>query len=163
MSKYQCHILLVSLIYLSQNVAVAATSTTTFNVTATVAAACSVSANDLAFGAFVPTGPNVDATTTFSVTCTNNTPYDIGLNEGLAPGATVTTRQMLDGGNTLNYGLFQDAAYLTNWGDTVGVDTVALIGNGAAQVTTLYGRIPGAQATVPAGSYSDTITVTVTY
>jgi len=163
MSKCQHTILLVSLIGFTQEAAIAATSTTTFNVSATVAAACSVSANNLVFGAFVPTGPDVDSTTTVSVTCTNNTPYDIGLNEGIAPGATVTTRQMVDGASTLDYGLYQDATHLTNWGDTVGVDTVSLTGNGAAQVTTVYGRIPGSQPTVPAGSYSDTITVTVTY
>jgi spore coat protein U-like protein len=45
---------------------------------------------------------------------------------------------------------------------TIGTDTVPLTGNGAAQVETVYGQIPAGQFVAP-GSYSDTITATVTY
>jgi spore coat protein U-like protein len=49
-----------------------------------------------------------------------------------------------------------------NWGQTIGTDTVAATGNGAAQPFTVFGQVP-AQTTPSPGLYTDTITVTVTY
>jgi spore coat protein U-like protein len=142
----------------------AATTTTTFGVSATVADSCSVSASALAFGSIDPLGAAAtDATTTVDVTCSNGTTYDVGLDAGTTAGATVTTRQMTDGGvNTLNYALYSDSGRTTNWGETVATDTVAGTGNGTAQTLTVYGRVPD-QPTAVVASYSDTITVTVTF
>ncbi|MGC1303549.1 MAG: spore coat U domain-containing protein [Caulobacteraceae bacterium] len=142
----------------------AATATTTFQVSATVLKACSVTANPLAFGSYDPTAStNLDATTTLSVLCTVGTSFQVGLNPGTATGATVTSRQMTNGANTLAYALYQDTARTTNWGNTPGTDTPAAI---TAPITatslTVFGRVPSAQ-NVPAAGYSDTITVTVTY
>ena len=64
--------------------------------------------------------------------------------------------------NTLNYTLYSDSGRTAVWGQTIGTDTVAGTGNGSAQSVSVYGRIPGGQAPVPA-TYSDTITATVTY
>ena len=72
--------------------AFAATVTTPFGVSATVQATCLVSATALAFGTY--TGVVANSTSTVSVTCTNTTPYNVGLSAGLATGATVTTRKM---------------------------------------------------------------------
>lgn len=144
----------------------AATTTTTFGVSATVVDSCSVSATALGFGNVDPVSlasTAVDATTTVDVTCANGTTYDVGLDAGTASGATVTTRQMTSGANTMNYALYSDSGRTTNWGNTVGTDTVAGTGDGTAQSLTVYGRIPSGQGTVPTGAYSDTITVTVTY
>jgi spore coat protein U-like protein len=69
---------------------------------------------------------------------------------------------MKNGTVKLNYGLFSDAAWTTNWGNTSGTNWVTGTGNGAAQPLTVYGQIPAAQYVTP-GSYSDTITVSVTY
>lgn len=139
----------------------AATPTASFGVTATVQAACQVTANAMAFGAY--TAAALNATTTVSVTCTNTTPYNVGLSAGLAPGATVTTRKMTGPGSALlSYALVSNPQGTVNWGQTVGTDTVAGIGNGAAQAFTVYGRILGEQY-VANGAYADTITVTVTY
>jgi spore coat protein U-like protein len=141
--------------------ALAATATTTFNVTATVQATCLISANNLGFGTY--TGTVINLTTTMSVTCTNSTPYNVGLNAGTAGGATVTTRAMSGpGGATLSYGLYQDSGHSTNWGNTVGTDTKSGTGNGSAQSLTVYGQLTAAQYPSP-GSYSDTITATITY
>jgi spore coat protein U-like protein len=144
----------------------AATTTTTFGVSATIVDSCSVSATALGFGNVDPVslaGTAVDATTTVDVTCANGTAYDVGLDAGTASGATVTTRQMTSGANTLNYALYSDSGRTTNWGNTVATDTVTGTGDGTAQSLTVYGRIPSGQGTVPTGAYSDTITVTVTY
>jgi spore coat protein U-like protein len=140
---------------------IAATATTTFSVTATVQATCLISANPLAFGTY--TGVLINATTTLQVTCTNTTPYNVGLNAGTATGATVTTRKMTGPASaTLNYALFQDSSRTINWGQTVGTDTVTGTGNGSAQTLTVYGQLSANQYPAP-GSYSDTITATVTY
>lgn len=139
----------------------AATVTTTVAVTATVQATCLVSATSLGFGTYA--GVQVDATSTVSVTCTNTTPYNVGLNAGLGTGATVTTRQMTGPATAvLSYSLFQDTARTINWGTTVSTDTLAGTGNGAVQPLTVYGRIPASQFVTP-GAYADTITATVTF
>lgn len=142
----------------------AATETDTFEVTATVVSACTVTASDLSFGNYDPLAAlPTDATTTVSVTCSLSAPYQIGLDAGLHGGA-VTTRQMQVSGDTatLDYLLSQDALHATNWGNTVDSDTVTGVGTGLAVPSTVYGRIP-AQQNAPVGSYADTITVTVTF
>jgi spore coat protein U-like protein len=139
----------------------AATVTTSFSVTATVASTCLVSAGSLGFGSY--TGLVVPASSTVSVTCTNTTPYSVGLSAGLGTGATVTARKMSGPASALlAYGLFRDAGHTLNWGVTAGTDTVAGIGNGAVQPITIYGQIPTAQYVAP-GAYADTITVTIIY
>ena len=140
----------------------ASPATTTFQVTATVVAACTVSASPLAFTDYHPTAASrTDGQTTMSVTCTNGAGYTIGLGAGMGTGASTTTRKMTSGLNTLNYSLYKTNAYSTVWGDAGG-ELVSAIGSGAAQNYTVYGRVPTAQ-TAPAGSYADTITVTVTF
>lgn len=141
--------------------ALATTSTGTMAVSATVSASCSISPNALSFGTY--SGSQDRQTTTISVTCTNTTPYNIGLSAGATSGATVTNRMMSDGnGHTLNYALYQDSGYSTNWGQTVGTDTEAGTGTGSAQSLTVYGQIAAGQNPVPA-AYTDSITATVTY
>jgi spore coat protein U-like protein len=141
--------------------AVAATVTTTFGVTATVQATCLVSATALAFGTY--TGAVATSTSAVSVTCTNTTPYNLGLSAGLATGATVTTRKMTGPASAvLGYSLFSDAARTVNWGQTIGTDTVTGTGNGSAQAITVYGQATAGQFVAP-GAYTDTITATVTY
>jgi spore coat protein U-like protein len=139
----------------------ATTATTTFAVTATVQATCLVSATAMAFGTY--TGVLANSTSTVSVTCTNTTPYNVGLSAGLATGATVTARKMTGpAAALLGYALFSDAARSVNWGQTIGTDTVTGIGNGSAQALTVYGQTAAAQYVAP-GAYADTITATVTY
>lgn len=118
----------------------AATVTTTFQVTATVAATCLISATNLSFGTY--TGALASSTSTITATCTNTTPYNVGLNAGTAPGATVTTRKMSGpAGALLGYTLSQDAAHTINWGNTVGTDTETGTGNGSPQVLTVFGQV----------------------
>ena len=139
------------------------TATTTFQVTSTVISSCGVSASDLAFGNYdIVAGSAVAGSTTVSVTCSSGTSYDIGLDAGVGSGATVTTRKMTNGGDTLGYSLYSDVSHTTIWGNTVGVDTQSSSGTGAVQNFTVYGLINASQS-VPTGGYSDTITVTVTF
>jgi spore coat protein U-like protein len=138
----------------------AATATTTFAVTATVQASCTVTATAMAFGTYASTAAST-TTSTVSVTCTNTTPYTLGLDAGVTSGASVTTRQMKNGAALLNYALFSDSGRTTNWGNTTG-SWVSGTGNGTAQGITVYGQVASGQYVTP-GSYTDTITATVTY
>jgi spore coat protein U domain-containing protein, fimbrial subunit CupE1/2/3/6 len=141
----------------------AATTTSTFTVQVAITASCTInSAATLNFGSQGVFAANVDQTSALQVQCTNTTPYNIGLNAGAGSGATVAVRKMTSGGTTVNYSLYSDSGRATVWGNTVGTDTVAATGNGAAQSYTVYGRIP-TQTTPAPGTYTDTITVTVTY
>jgi spore coat protein U-like protein len=154
---------LMGIISLSQPLtpARAATATATFAVTATVQATCLISATPLPFGTY--SGTQTDASSTITATCSNTTPYSIGLGVGGALGASVTARKMTGPtGTLLTYSLSRDSARTLNWGNTVNTDTVAGTGTGAAQAITVYGRIPAGQF-VTAGAYTDTITATVTF
>ncbi len=121
---------------------------------------CTVSASPLNFPVY--TGVRSRSTTSVVVLCGTGIPYTVGLNPGLAPGATVTTRQMTAGTARANYALFSDSAYSVNWGQTPGTDTVAGNGSGSATQITVYGQIAAGQYVTP-GSYSDTVTATVSY
>ena len=136
------------------------TANASFSVQATVVPGCSISANPLAFGTY--TGVVANATSTLSVQCANGAAYNVGLDQGQTSGATVTTRQMKNGSNTLNHSLYSDSGRTKNWGKTVGTDTVVGTGSGSQQSLTIYGQIPAGPKPVP-GSYTDTITATVTY
>src|SRR6476469_904984 len=104
----------------------AATSTTTMTVQMTITASCTVnSASTLNFGTQGILTANVDQTSTIQVTCTNTTPYNIGLDAGTGAGATVAVRKMTSSGATVNYSLYSDSGYTTVWGNTVSTDTVA--------------------------------------
>ena len=139
----------------------ATTTTATFSVIAGVQTTCIIAANTLSFGSYV--NSTDDGTGIVTVNCSLTTPYNIGLNAGTSTGATVTTRKMTGpGGALLNYNLFQDSAHTLNWGNTVGTDTVSGIGNGVDQSYTVYGVLPAGQ-NVPPGSYTDTITATLTF
>lgn len=141
----------------------ASPQTTTFTVTANVVAGCTITAATLDFGAYVPTATSdTDASSTVTTNCTLTVPYNIGLNVGAGAGATVAARKMTSGANTLTYSLFRDAGHLLVWGDTIGTDTVAPVGFGLAVPTTVFGRIPASQ-NAAVGSYTDTITATLTF
>jgi spore coat protein U-like protein len=137
------------------------TVTSPISINTTVAVACNIAANPLNFGAY--SGLLTNATSTIFVTCTNSTAYNVGLDTGTATGATVTNRSMTGpGGALLGYTLFRDSAHTSNWGNTVGTDTISGTGTGTAQSLTVYGQIPAGQYVTP-GSYADTIIATVTY
>jgi spore coat protein U-like protein len=141
----------------------ASTATSTFNATLTLQTSCQVASNNtLSFGTQGVLSANTDATTTFNVQCTNTTPYNVGLNAGTTSGGSTSTRLLTSGSDTVAYKMYSDSARTTNWGNTVGTDTVAGTGNGAQQTLTIYGRVP-AQTTPAPATYNDTVTVTVTY
>jgi len=150
-----------ALLVLSAPASFAATDSTTFAVTATVLSTCAVAASPLAFGNY--SMAQVDSSAPVLVTCTNGTTYTVGLSAGVGTGASVASRKLTGpASQALTYSLYGDVGRTTVWGQTIGVDTVAGTGNGAAQTLTVYGRVPASQGPGP-GAYTDTITVTLTY
>jgi spore coat protein U-like protein len=149
---------------MAAGIAQAATTTTTFAVTATVQSTCSATAATLAFPNYTPGGGTQTGNTSISVKCTKNTPFTVALNAGSTTGDAFAQRLMGSGANTLQYNLYTTAALTTIFGDgTGGTGTVPGTGLGVATANTVQvcGQLPD-NAAVP-GSYSDTITVTVTY
>jgi spore coat protein U-like protein len=138
-------------------------ATTTFGVSTTVLKDCIVSATAMGFGNY--SGALAQITSTITVTCTNTTTYDIGLNAGTTSGGQVTARllagQGTAAGQTLAYSLTSVSYAGTNWGNS-SPTWVAGTGNGVAQPYTVYGQIAAGLYVTP-GTYTDTITVTVTY
>ncbi|HEY1141235.1 MAG TPA: spore coat U domain-containing protein [Lysobacter sp.] len=141
----------------------AATKTATFQVLATMVSDCTViSAPNIDFGSVGVTTANTDTTSTLTVACTPGTAYSLSLDAGTGAGSTITDRRMASGGNSLKYQLFRDTGRTQNWGNTVGTDTQGGTGNGSNNSYTVYARIP--PQTAPAvGSYSSTVTLTITY
>jgi spore coat protein U-like protein len=140
----------------------AATATNTLDVSATVTSNCAVSTTALAFGNIdVTTGTDFDTTGGISVTCTNGTAWTAEADAGGGSGATTAVRKMTSGTDLLDYALYSDSGRTTIWGTGAGED-IASTGTGVAQAMTIYGRVPSGQ-TSPAGAYTDTVNVTVTY
>lgn len=85
----------------------------------------------------------------------------VDLGRGNAP--TFNPRFMRSGGSQLNYNLFMDTARTTIWGDgTAGTSRYGPFNPPNVIDLTIYGRVPALQD-LPAGSYSDTIVVTVNF
>ncbi|MFA5121219.1 spore coat U domain-containing protein [Zavarzinia sp.] len=141
--------------------------TTAATVSMTVNPNCIVSATNLAFGSYNPLSPSpTDGASTLQIRCTYLTVWSIKLNQGTGSGATISQRRMTRTASppsgTLTYSLYTDAARIVLWGD--GLTGVSAVGSGTGswQTVNVYGRIPTGQFTA-AGSYSDTISVTVNY
>ncbi len=128
-------------------------------------ALCSVNNPSLVFGSFnTLTGSNnVDSTATITVNCDASTSYNIALSPGGS--GTYNPRRMASGGNHLEYNLYTSAGYSQIWGDgSGGSSTVAGSALTGSRDHTVYGRIPlSTQRGASVGSYSDSITLTVTY
>ena len=139
----------------------AGTATTTMSVTMSITAGCTVGATAVAFGTQSTLGNVTSGTGTLSIVCTNTTPYTIALDKGGGSGASTTVRLMTGPSSaTISYGLFQNAAFTQNFGNTT--DTLAGTGTGSTQTVTVYGRVPAQNSPAP-GSYADTVNVTVSF
>lgn len=131
------------------------------NVVATVQKTCTVTATDMNFGnAGLLDSAAHNATSSVGVKCVNGTAYHIGLDNGLH--ASGNTRRMQGPGGFIKYELYRNNARNQRWGTNLGIDTVNGTGNGSNQNRTVYGRVPS-QTTPSAGTYRDTVTITVTY
>lgn len=144
-----------------------ATASNTFQVTATVISACTISGATLNFGSSIDplaTATPLDASSTLSVVCTNTTPYTVALDAGQNAGGATNfgARSMKSGSYTLGYQLYLDAGRSSVWGNGTGSSVHSGTGTGSTQNLTIYGRLPSLANVVP-GAYTDTVTVTISY
>ena len=140
---------------------------------AAVTFTCTVSATGIAFGNYNPLSPTGDsATGSWTVIC-----HAIGSGSATVAGTltlstgssgSYTARTMTSGTHALQYNIFLTPSYTQVMGDG-SAGTVAPSESGTVtagqvyQITGyLYGYMPPSQD-VPAGSYADSIVVTVTY
>lgn len=138
-----------------------------FTVSAAVVKRCLVNAaTDIDLNTVPASATNISGNGNISITCSNTTPYNVGLlpSNGHTGGAGAMSGTS---GNTdkVPYQLYQNAGYSTVWGNTATASStgngIAGTGTGAARSHTVYVRAPSADYTP--GSYSDTVTVNVNY
>lgn len=135
---------------------------------------CSVGLSTISFGIYNPilTTPAA-ATGNITVSCFSlvglfDIPYTITLGKGISN--TYHSRTMTNGVGNINYNIFTTPARNVIWGDaTSGTSSVAGAASLIAIAQTLtvnhpvYGSILANQPSVKPGSYTDTMTLTVTY
>jgi spore coat protein U-like protein len=138
---------------MSAGLVMADTKTNNLEVTASVAAACSISSvSNIAFGAYDPTaGTPSDAAGNLVFRCVKNTSYSTYV---------TGTRSMSGGGDTLNFNLYSDAGRTTAYPAATGTGGTAA--NLSPMTSNIYGRIPATQD-VGVASYSATLVATVEY
>lgn len=138
---------------------------------ATIAAACSLSTTTLNFGsAGTSIASNIDSTATITAQCTSTTPYSIGMNDGTNASGSQNRMRLGATSNYVNYELYTDNARTKAWATTTstssctgGTSTCILgTGTGSNQSVTIYGRVPP-QTAPAAGTFSDTVVITATY
>jgi spore coat protein U-like protein len=134
----------------------AATATSSFTVTANVVTACTIGSANIT-ASYDPNLPSATtATGAVTLHCTRGTHYDVGLASSHAWTLVSTA------GDSLNYSILKDATTVqwTNTGAGLVSGTAATFATPVTLVATA--SIPSGQD-VPAGSYSDTVTATVTF
>ena len=137
---------------------------------AAMAVACSVSTLSANFGVYNPLlSAPLSTTGTVDVACTCTAvvdcvafSYRIELSAGQS--GNTAAREMRVGTGRLRYNLYSDAGFSSVWGTgSAGTSMVYLVTLfGSKQTATVYARIPAGQV-VPAGSYTDSPTVTIFY
>ena len=133
---------------------------------ARAAVSCAVAATGITFGTYTPLQTSaLEANGTVSISCTDVL-YDVAT-VSLSPGVSgsYTTRTLTSGASSLSYNLYTSAADSTVWGNGSGSSATvqAIIWFFAPTATlTVYGAVASGQDPAP-GTYTDTITVSVSY
>ena len=130
---------------------------------------CSVTATNASFGTYNPTATApTDTVGTVTVNCTGLVALlgSVEIAASAGSSGTVVQRTMQQGANSLNYNLYVDPARSILFGNGAGgSQTITRPLNGLlvfGQSVFYYGRIPARQW-VRAGSYTDSVIITVTY
>lgn len=141
--------------------------TATFNVTITITEQCLLTTpiTTMTFGTTGVITTAIEAETTIIVECTDEADFMIEINAGAHFDTPNGTRRMIGTGATpdfVAYGLYQDEDHLIPWGTEADGAEADLDGTGEPETYTVYGLVP-VQDTPRADTYTDTVTVTVTY
>lgn len=140
----------------------ASPQTATFDVTMRVVADCKIAAAGIDFGTTGVITAAKSGQSNLTVTCTNTTPYNVGLDAGTGAGSSGTTRYLAGTGanaDKVQVNLYRNAGSGL-WGNSQGTDTLAGTGTGNEQTLTVYGEIPVQKSPTP-DNYKSTITATI--
>ncbi|WGS50935.1 spore coat U domain-containing protein [Paraburkholderia sp. D15] len=134
-----------------------------FTASATVVNNCLISTTNIAFTSTGVLSSALSATGSVTARCTNGDAYEIALSGGSSGNVGARQMQRSGGGGAVNYQLYTDSGHTHAWGDGTG-STVMSTGTGTGNPVSIpvYGRVP-AQTTPMPGSYSDTITATISF
>jgi spore coat protein U-like protein len=142
------------------------------------AGSCTVSSTGLAFGTYQPltfagklVSRDADSMATVSLVCQNiqtGGAYTVALGPSVVgSGNRVSTRYLANtsGGDFMAFNVYTDANRTTVWGDgaTGGLMSGSIPTGDSNQSKPVYGRIPAGQNTLKAGSFSGSLTMTLTY
>ena len=150
--------------------AYAATDTATMAVSTAVSMSCTIAAGAMTFASYDPTATvDNDANASITSTCTAGGAAVITMNQGgraqSGSSDAIPLRAMWNGSEgtpeDLLYHVYSDSAGGTVWGNTSGTGK-SITADGTAQNFIAYGRIPKNQ-TVAAGTFNDSVAVTLTY
>ena len=137
-----------------------------FGVTLTIAESCIVNAaTDIEFGTKAAGDFTAaqSASASFTLQCTNGADVQIAMNDGSNYDLTNSVRRMKGLTATtdyVQYALYQTSDLGTAWD---GSSTMSADGTGTAETYVVYARIPAYTTIPPAQSYSDTVTIDITY
>lgn len=158
------------LLVASQGAQAQSTTTAAIGVSATVGANCIVATVPIAFGVYNPTSATaLNATGQVQLTCTIGATPAIAVDNGL--NSTAGQRRLLSGAtNFINYNVFQPAsnaaaaacAFTTAYPTVAPGFVLTAAPSTAQRVYNVCGQIPALQSAA-VGTYSDTITATVTF
>jgi spore coat protein U domain-containing protein, fimbrial subunit CupE1/2/3/6 len=117
---------------------------------------CTVSTTGVLFGTYnVFDSTSKDSTGSVTYRCTYS-PSQVRIDISTGSSNSYAQRTMRNGTQVLNYNLYRDAARSLVWG------THSPLIASCTTVVTIYGRVP-AQQDVGAGTYSDTLVVTLDF
>lgn len=125
-----------------------------FQVKIEVLSTCAITATDIDFGSINSASTATDKTGALNVTCTNKTPYTVGLS-----GSGKMTHKD-DATAVIAYELFQKASDKSQWDNTS--NKLSNTGTGDVQTIPVVAKVSGS-TNVRAGQYADKVTATVTY
>lgn len=141
--------------------AAAATTTGTMSVRATVELNCRITASAMEFGTYTSgRASNLDANGSVTFAGCNGANLSLALDGGSSNDIGNRTMRS-SGGQTLRYQLYRNAARSSVAGRGTQQITATAAANGSGSLV-IYGRIFAGQ-TVPAGAYSDTVNLVLTF
>jgi spore coat protein U-like protein len=132
---------------------------------------CNISSNGFST-AYFPANATANVTqTSFTVSCTRalasdptTVSYSVSADNGLQPNG-INNRALLSGTSVIKYDIFSDGSCVNKIkGNTTISGAITFASTGTLSTTTSYwGCVAAAQAGLAAGTYTDAITLTVTY
>jgi spore coat protein U-like protein len=143
------------------------TATATINVTLVVSADCRISAPNVSFGTAALASQFQPVNQAVLVDCSQGSTYKVSFSSG-GNGSSRPWRTMSDGaGHTLQYNIYRTDG-TTIWDETNPLQSTANggVGSGSTtpnQVQSYVAKVNTAQTTPPAGSYTDTVNVIISF